>query len=140
MPTVAGVFGVTVTTNVPVVIAPSVSVTFSVTLFAPIAALQSAATFAVIVPLVLVMPVTVMPVGNGPTVVTTRLPGGSSASLTVAIVETVPGLPCCLITVPATAGVIDGGVLAMQMTLELAEATITSTLNVPAAVAPFATT
>src|SRR4051812_14132347 len=58
----AGV-GVTLTTSVAVEVAPSLSTTCKVTLFAPPAAVQSAATVAVTVPVALLMPVTEMPAG-----------------------------------------------------------------------------
>src|SRR5262245_58582642 len=67
----------------------------------PGVALQAAATVALIVPLVLVMPVTVIPVGIE-VAVTVKLPAAVSASLTVAIVTAAPaGLLCCRVRVAA---------------------------------------
>src|SRR5438445_445866 len=75
---------------------------------APTVAVQLAATLAVIVPLVLVMLVTLRPVGTV-VAVTVKLPAAVSTSLTVAMVETVPALPCCRDS--AVPAVIVGGLL-----------------------------
>src|SRR6185295_1852893 len=61
---------------------------------APVAAVQPAAMFAVIVPLVLTMFEIVRPSGTV-VAVTTRLPAAMWSSLTVAMVELEAAEPCC---------------------------------------------
>jgi hypothetical protein len=58
------VFAVTLTVKLAVELPPFESVTVNPTVFAPKVALQSAARVAVIVPLLLVIPVTEMPEGT----------------------------------------------------------------------------
>src|SRR5213593_2217073 len=88
-----GLLAVTLTVRLSVALRPPLSVTVNATMLLPREAEQLAATVAVTVPLVLVMPVTERPAGTL-VAVTVRLPARSCASLTVAIVETVPAAPC----------------------------------------------
>src|SRR5437660_1404542 len=74
-----------------------------------VVALQGAAPVAVTVPPVFEIPVTVRPAGTV-VAVTVSVPAASSASLTIAMVDTVPALPCCLAI--GAAAVMFGGVLA----------------------------
>src|SRR5690242_5754339 len=82
---VGAVLAATLTVRLAVLVRLSPSVTVSGTEFGPVVAAQVAATSAVTVPVVLVMLVTVMPLGG--LAVTVRLPAGVSTSLTVAIVS-----------------------------------------------------
>ena len=100
-------FAVTVTVRFPSVVAVP-SETRRTTVFAPVAAEQLAATFAVIFPFELLIEVTEMPVGTV-TAVTVKLPAAVSASLTTAIWELLAAEPCCRV-MPPEVGVIDGGV------------------------------
>jgi len=92
--TEGAVFAETLTVRFAVAVPLLPSVTVKTTVFAPIVALQSAATVAEIVPAALVMPVTVIPAG-AVVAVTARLPTGVSPSPTVAIVLMVPAEPRC---------------------------------------------
>jgi hypothetical protein len=93
-------------------------VTVNTTVFAPSVAVQSAATFAVIVPAVLLIEVTVIPAGTV-VAVTTRLPAAVSPSLAVAMVLAEPAVPRC--RVKAAAAVIVGALLT---TLSVKEASV----------------
>src|SRR5438876_4245107 len=106
---VGAAFADTLTVRLAVDVALPESVTVKTTVFAPVVALQTAATVAVIVPAVFVIPITVMPAGTV-VAVTVSVPAASSASLTIAMVDTVPALPCCLAI--GAAAVMFGGVLA----------------------------
>ena len=86
------VSAVTLTVRLAVPIAPSALVTFSPTKLLPSAALQAADKLALIVPPVLVIFITEIPAGML-VVETVRLSEVLSTSITVAIVETVPGAP-----------------------------------------------
>ena len=119
MPSVGAVFAVTLTVRFAVDVPPFESVTVSTTVLAPGVALQAAATVAVMVPFVFVMPLTVIPTATVDAV-TVKLPGGWSGSLTVAIVLTVPALPCCLVSGPP--GVMAGGVLTVSVKVLVAAA------------------
>ena len=85
---------VTLTIKLPVAVPLLESVTVRTIVLFPSVAVQLAAMLAVIVPLLLVIEVTVIPAGTV-VAVTTKLPAGVSLSLTVAIVETEPAVPCC---------------------------------------------
>jgi hypothetical protein len=91
---------VTLTGRLAVAVPLLPSVTVSTTVLAPRAVLHKAAVLAVIVPLILLIPVTVSPAGTV-VAVTIKLPAAVSLSLTVAMVETVPALPCCRVNTAA---------------------------------------
>ena len=90
--TEGAVFAVTITVRFAVAVPELPSVTVKTMVFAPIVAVQSAATVAVIVPAVLTIEVTVSPAGTV-VAVTTKLPAAVSPSETVAIALMVPAEP-----------------------------------------------
>src|SRR5438105_4145899 len=91
-----GVFAVTFIVKFAVDVSePSETCRTSVLL--PIAEPHAAAILAVIVPLVFRIPLTMIP--DGMVIgVTVRLPAAVSASFTVAMVELVAAVPCCLLS------------------------------------------
>ena len=118
-PSAGAVFAVTLTVKLAVDMRLWPSVTETVMLFAPTVAEQSAAMLAVTLPLLFVSPETLRPAGTLDAA-TIRLPAGVASSLTVAMGETPPALPCCRAT--AAAGVMDGEPLMLSAKFVLAVA------------------